>query len=535
MDAKPFKENPFLASDLEPRGAAPGAVYQADETVIPVRTWARGSPFRSKVPTLSAGERSASKGSVGNKSESSGEYGDLEKYWPGDGEEMPQEEEDAAAAAAADDDDDDEPTAQQPIKFGAHNRDNEIDDDDDEVDDDGGDYGGDSFLEDSGRPELGSVGGAGAQADDPNTSFIEAFNQVYAQYKEESARTGASGNGSSSSSSQNNKGGGPASEGDEDNDVPSYAESQRAYAALTKHLSGASLLPGKSKPQSGDGAGGAEESDIGDLAAYLGLTDTQGENIFFADGADDDDDDDGDGDDNDDNDDDDNNIGGEDDYGDAGFEDPEDDDFAPLKKYSAASKQQQGSGGKGAAGKSKGKGKGNKLSHNEMLAVVSDYQNIVAAMQSPRERDGYDGQLGRAKAGSKGQGKAQGQDKVSKDLQLLKRSKQQQQQQQAKEPLPPNKPSKRKAAASKKGGADLANSDSDEGGDADRAGAAGMAGLDAEQRHRLYLQEVASKRRQEDEMLLRLAIKVRLLACVCERAVPSPPPPPPLFLFSILR
>lgn len=450
-DLKPFKENPFLQSDLD-REAKPGQVYQAPDSVIPVRTWARGSPFRQRrdLAAAQAGERSTSKGSVGSGAGSSGEYGDLEKYWPGEGEDLPQDE--------IDNIDDTEP---MPIKFGRHDDDDEIevlaDNDDNDMNNN---YDGESFLDDSGRPELASVGGHKAEGDNPNNSFIEAFNQVYAQYKQETI--------------------GLDNENDDDDDgtASSYEESQRAFAKLNKHLSQSSLNPAtKGLTEEGN----AQDEKIGDLAAYLGLGSTEGENVFFN-----------------------NEPGfepGDENYGgDDAFDDYEDDeeidpdDFLPVKKQGSWSydPRPESNEGRGAVA-SKSSKEAPAMTRSEVMGIVCEYQDIYAAMQSPRDerKDPKSKQnmfakelklLKKAKIPTNGGGNASSKKSVALSESVLRRAK------------------KVKQRAGSDSDDDLQGKDDVQRDNNDRA--------DAEQRHRLYLQEVASKRKQEDEMLMRLAIKV---------------------------
>ena len=456
--AKPFKENPFYASDLE-KGAKEGAVYQADEHVIPVRSWARGSPFArggSKV-TSSVGERSAS--TPGGD----GEYGDLEKYWPG--EDIPPRE---------DDGDDDEA-------------------DDEEVQEE-------DYLDDSGRPELASL------ADNPNNSFVEAFNQVYAQYKQDAAAAAASASGSNT----------PRQEGGGGEDgAPSYEESQRAYAKLSKRLSEPSLkgVAAKQQKQQQDeeedeDEGGGE--DIGDLAAYLGLTDTQGENVFFnnqpgfrADGDGEDEDEEAEEEEDDED---------EDYLNDARFEEEEEEEeeeaFQPLKRRG---ENNNSSGGSNSPRKAQLK----TLTKEEVREIQSEYQNLYAALQSPRAAPAPapapapgQGQGQGAAGKSRGLSKSQKAATAGRELQLqLLKAKSRAGVEIKDSVLAPRKEKERERE--KRAPRHLAGSDSDDDDQQQQQGQQqGQERTDAEHKHRQYLQSVAAKRKQEDELLLRLALKV---------------------------
>jgi len=452
--AKPFKENPFYASDLE-KGAKEGAVYQADEHVIPVRSWARGSPFArggSKV-TSSVGERSAS--TPGGD----GEYGDLEKYWPG--EDIPPRE---------DDGDDDEA-------------------DDEEVQEE-------DYLDDSGRPELASL------ADNPNNSFVEAFNQVYAQYKQDAAAAAASASGSNT---PRQEGGGGGEDG-----APSYEESQRAYAKLSKRLSEPSLKGAAAKQQKqqqdeDEDEGGGE--DIGDLAAYLGLTDTQGENVFFnnqpgfrADGDGEDEDEEAEEEEDDED---------EDYLNDARFEEEEEEEeaFQPLKRRGENNNSSSSGGGSNSPRKAQLK----TLTKEEVREIQSEYQNLYAALQSPRAAPAPGQGQGQGAAGkSRGLSKSQKAATAGRELQLqLLKAKSRAGVEIKESVLAPRKEKEREREREKRAPRHLAGSDSDDDDQQQQLGQQqGQERTDAEHKHRQYLQSVAAKRKQEDELLLRLALKV---------------------------
>ena len=453
--AKPFKENPFYASDLE-MGAKEGAVYQADEHVIPVRSWARGSPFaRGGKVTSSVGDRSAS--TPGGD----GEYGNLEKYWPG--EDVPPREDDG-------------------------------DDNDGNYDEaDGEEVQEEDYLDDSGRPELASL------ADNPNNSFVEAFNQVYAQYKQDAAAAG----GAVSPS--------PRQEGGEgENDAPSYEESQRAYAKLSKRLSESNLKGGgvaakqQQEEEEEEERGG---EDIGDLAAYLGLTDTQGENVFFnnqpgfrAGGEEEDEDEEEEAEEEEEED-----EGGY--LNDARFEDEdEDQDFQPLRRGGKTNNSNSSSSSSPRRAQLK------KLTKEEVREIQSEYQNLYAALQSPRAAPGPGPGPGAA-GKSKGKGLSKSQKAAAREhLQMLKTKGRAGVASLIKDSvLAPKRERERereKRAPRHQAGAD--SDDDDQHGQQQQQQGQGER-TDAELKHRQYLQSVAAKRKQEDELLLRLALKVCLL------------------------
>ena len=71
-----MNEKPFLVSDLAPDKSS-NSIFQADDSLIPVRFWTSGSPFAQK----NVGKNLAAS-AIATSVDTSGEYGDLDRYWP---------------------------------------------------------------------------------------------------------------------------------------------------------------------------------------------------------------------------------------------------------------------------------------------------------------------------------------------------------------------------------------------------------------------------------------------------------------------
>ena len=399
---KAFKENPFLHSDIDKAGAA--QTYKADDSVIPVRTWAHGSPFNVNSHARTQASTSASKQSHAS-GESSGEYGDLDKYWPDPVQKEGEEQDDAEASAPLIHKDDDASFADESVQSVQSVQ--------------------------SDRPEQAS---ANYDTTDLSDAFVAQFNRVLDKYNPKEAE------------------GAREEEGEEEEEEEEYADDyveededeDEEQGPLSYEDSEAIHSRGQSRASAAEAEA---EGDIGDLAAYLGMGDTEGENIFFAGAGDD-------------------ASGGADD-------DADDDGFLPHRKDWA-----RGAGGGGQGGAQEDDPRGH------LEDIVSEYQRIYAALQSPqhdqqgqrRERGG-DRASGKDKAGQAKAAKAE-----RDQLRLLKKARREKEREPERE-----------------------------------AGSAPEGALGAEQRHRRYLAEVASKRRAEDDMLLAMV-----------RPCPLPPPLAPL-------
>lgn len=404
---KPFKENPFLHSDIDQGGGA--ETYKADDSVIPVRTWAHGSPFNLN----SHGARTQANTSASKRShasgESSGEYGDLDKYWPDpaqkEGAEEGEEEEEAPLHDAS--------FADESVQ---------------------------SVQSD--RPEQAS---ANYDTTDLSDAFVTQFNRVIGKYTPKEVEQEQQQEEEEEEYADDYV----EEEDDDDEEVDeegplSYEDSEAIHSRAQSRASAA-------------GAAAQGDGDIGDLAAYLGMGETEGENIFFPPGADD-----------------------------ADADDDDDGGFMPHGKDWA-----KGAGGAGA-GPSGGGERDDPRGHLE--EIVSEYQRIYAALQSPQhDQQGQRRERERDRGGERAAAKDNKAGATTKaaraerdQLRLLKRARREREREAEREAVPvPD------------------------------------GALGAEQRHRRYLAEVASKRRAEDDMLLAMV-----------GTVPLPFPLPPLISLS---